>query len=393
MTGNSKSIWAATIALAVALTSEFQAMAALVQFEIESGGSPRLITLESVMKDEVPYVPLQGLVEQAGGSYNLLPTRLRVDLGGSTAWLRTGESRVHAMSIFSLMRPILDNESNALIAVDDVPGFFLKSFRITVRPFGGQSTPVTPSATMTPSEPRVSTPAPADAPAEPAALEQLGAPTSQPGVVTAILIDAGHGGYDAGLQSNDKKTEDEIALGIATRVKKLLESAGAPMAILTRSEDVETRPEQRLRLAEASPGSIFISIHTGSSLSPAAEGVAIFYSTPDAPAGATSSRADARLAAESRRLAESIGPATATSAGAALRGIVQAPLRLLGELQVPAVEIEVGCLTSSADSQRLATDEYLAQLAAGIFNGITVYLAGGTAATSSAAATTTPEAN
>ena len=363
----------------------------LVQFEIPGGTGGRLITLESVLRDQIAYVPLEGLVEQAGGSYNALPTRLRVDLGGSTAWLRGGESRVHALSIFSLTQPITEDESGALIAIADVPDFFLKSFRIALRPVGGRSAAASPPQEATPG---AAAPVPASLPGETPSLEQLGELATRPNAITAIVIDAGHGGYDTGLQSSDKNTEDAIVLAIATRLKALAEAGSGPSPILTRADDAEMTPQQRAQIVKSVPGSIFISIHAGSSLSPAAEGIAVYYSAADAQGSASPgvSRADNLLTADSRRLAESIGAAAAASAGVALRGVVQAPLKLLSEIQVPAIEIEVGCLTSAADAQRLASGDYLAKLAAGIFNGITAYL-GGAAAAPSAAAIGTPEVN
>ncbi len=364
------------IVLGAILGFAHDSTADLVQFEI-AGGAARLITLESVLKDEVAFVPLQGLVEQAGGSYNVLPTRLRVDLGGSTAWLRTGESRVHALSIFSLAQPIAEDESGALIALTDVPDFFLKSFRVTVRPFGGQPAIGAAPPASEPIEAGISTSVTPESSAESAAQQPIGSRVGRPGAVTAVLIDAGHGGYDTGLLSSGKIAENKITLEIAARVKSLLESAGGPAVILTRSEDVEVSPQQRERTAQAAPGAIFVSIHAGSSLSAEAEGIAVYFHAP--PSGAGVSRADAVLAEESRRLAELVAASTAASAAAPLRGIIQAPLQLLSDLQIPAIEVEVGCLTSAADAQRLATDEYLGQISAGIFDGITAYLSGSAA--------------
>jgi len=381
-------------AMVVAIFLAWHASAELIQFEILTGVAPRLLTVESVLVEETAHVPLQLLVEQAGGSYNVLPTRLRVDLGGSTAWLRVGESRVHALSIFSLGRPIAEDASGALIATADIPDFFLKSFRVTVRPYGGQSAaPATPQVTPPPGETSTQITMPTtEAPEAPPALEQLGALPRQPGVVTAVVIDAGHGGYDTGIQATGQRDESTISLAVAQRLKSLLESAKAPGVILTRADATEISQQTRLRIAQSAPGSVFVSIHVGSSPSPTAEGIAIYYSMP-ATVGAPATRADAMLAAESKRLAETIGTATATAAGVPLRGVVQVPLKLLGELQVPAIEIEVGCLSSAADAARLESDEHLARVATGIMNGITAYLSGETPAAVPPAPTSTPEAD
>jgi N-acetylmuramoyl-L-alanine amidase len=373
------------------------ATADLTQFSIEGPSGGRLITLESLVRDGIGYVPLQGLVEQAGGAYNVLPTRLRVDVDSSTAWLRVGESRVHALSIFSLRQPIADDAGAALIALEDVPDFFLKSFRVIVRPVGvAPSTPApAPSRSLNPPNASVAPETPLERSNEPAALEQLGSAGAAPQTITTLVIDAGHGGYDTGVQSPEKLEEAAVVLSVAKQVKTLLEAGGRLSVILTRPDDKELSLAQRAKVVRSEPGSIFISLHLGSSLSPVAEGVAAFYPAPPSGGGAGPGflRTDAHLSAESRRLAECLGAAIAQSAGAPLRGVVEAPLKLLSELQVPSAEIELGCLTSSAEAQRLATDEYLARLATGVFNGLSTYLNGDGPASPPVAASAAPTEN
>jgi N-acetylmuramoyl-L-alanine amidase len=345
-----------------------------VQFSLEGPSGSRTITLESLVQRDIGYVPLQGLVEQAGGAYNVLPTRIRVDVEGSTAWLRIGEARVYALSIFSLSQNIADGGGNALIAIVDVADFFLKSFRVTVRPVSAQPDPPAAAPGTTVETPNATPAPPMEDHEAPGALEPIaGAGVLLPSITT-VIIDAGHGGYDTGFVTQDTLSEANIALDVAKRVKALLEAGKRLTVILTRSDDSEIRLPDRARIVRSQPGSVFISLHLGSSPSPTAEGVAAIYpsSTATSATGATAS--DPRLTAESRRLAESLGAAISESTGTPLRGVVEAPLKLLGELQVPSAEIELGCLTSSADAQRLATKEYLAMLATGVFTGISAYL-------------------
>lgn len=360
------------------------APAQTVQYTLESDGGERLLTLNTTPLDGTPYLPLQALIEQAGGSFNVLPARLRVDLGGSTAWLRIGESRVYALSIFSLRYPVRDEHGVPLIAASDVPDFFLKSFRTTVRTMEAEApapAPVTSNATVSPSAPQPTRVLqPMD---EPEALEQLGELNTTPAAISRIVIDAGHGGYDTGVETGDGLSEEAVTLQVAERLKSLFTTDGRFVAVLTREEDTDLSFAQRAAAAGAAPGTLLVSLHAGSSLSPTAEGVAVFYPTPAnaAVTGTTSVSStllgvDHRLLVEGRKLADALAASITASASVPLRGVMEAPLRMQSDMSVVTAQVELGCLTNPTDAQRLASEGYLAQLASGIFDGITAYVDG-----------------
>lgn len=374
------------------------ASAQTAQYTLTGEGGERLLTLNTTSLDEIPYVPLQALIEQAGGSFNALPARLRVDLGGSTAWLRTGESRVYALSIFSLRHPIRDQHGVPLIAASDVPDFFLKSFRTTVRTVEAE-TPTqittTPDATVSPTAvPPTRVLKPMD---EPDALEQLGELSSTPASISRIVIDPGHGGYDTGVQAGDGLSEESVTLSVAERLKSLLTTDGRFVTVLTREEDADMSFPQRANAAGAVPGTLLISLHAGSSLSPATEGVAVFYPTPATAAatGTTSVTAtllgvDHRLLVEGRKFADALAASLGASAAVPLRGVMEVPLRMQSDMNILTAQIELGCLTNPADAQRLASEGYLARLASGIFDGIVAYVDGEQPASAATPADTPP---
>ena len=78
-----------------------------------------------------------------------------------------------------------------------------------------------------------------------------------------VVIDAGHGGKDAGCVSRDKKTyEKNVALDIATRLNQKISAAYPDVkTIMTRSEDVFVELEQRAVIANKANANLFISIH------------------------------------------------------------------------------------------------------------------------------------
>ena len=78
-----------------------------------------------------------------------------------------------------------------------------------------------------------------------------------------VVIDAGHGGKDAGCVSRDKKTyEKDIALDIATRLNEKISAAYKSVnVIMTRADDNFVELEQRAVIANKANANLFISIH------------------------------------------------------------------------------------------------------------------------------------
>lgn len=79
-----------------------------------------------------------------------------------------------------------------------------------------------------------------------------------------IVVDAGHGGKDAGACENNVKEKD-INLGVALKLQQLIDSKlkGAK-CVLTRNNDTFLSLQERADKANKSGGNIFISIHTNS---------------------------------------------------------------------------------------------------------------------------------
>jgi N-acetylmuramoyl-L-alanine amidase len=89
---------------------------------------------------------------------------------------------------------------------------------------------------------------------------------------------------------------------------------------------------------------------------------------------ATTTTVGGRTSEESRRLARAIGVALADTTGEPLRGVVQAPLRTLGDLNVPGVLVEVGCLSDEASAEALLDPVQQGRIADGIARGISAFL-------------------
>ncbi|HXW84460.1 MAG TPA: N-acetylmuramoyl-L-alanine amidase, partial [Candidatus Binataceae bacterium] len=244
------------------------------------------------------------------------------------------------------------------------------------------------------------------APALPSVANQ--APLAKPGHAL-VMIDPGHGGYDPGTRSADGVAEKDLALQIAMRLQRQLESRGVRTE-LTRSSDVFVQLTERTRLANRASADLFVSIHLNSSPNTATSGIEVYYlnnstdratirlaraENGSAPASyGGSNRADLNYiladlrqqykASESASLARMIDTQTVAALDAdpgartnAL-GAKMGPFWVLVGAQMPAVLVECGFLSNPAEAARLGSARYQELLASGIASAVTQYL--GTAA-------------
>src|ERR1700733_4639028 len=87
-----------------------------------------------------------------------------------------------------------------------------------------------------------------------------------------IIVDAGHGGKDAGASSKREKYEEKaLTLETAFLISNYLEQIGYK-TILTRSHDIYVPLHTRAEIANATDADLFVSIHYNYSSSQEAEG-------------------------------------------------------------------------------------------------------------------------
>lgn len=79
-----------------------------------------------------------------------------------------------------------------------------------------------------------------------------------------VVIDAGHGGKDAGAVDNGVNEKD-INLGVATKLAELLKKNVKDVnVVMTRDKDVFISLQERAQIANKAKGDLFVSIHTNS---------------------------------------------------------------------------------------------------------------------------------
>ncbi len=179
-----------------------------------------------------------------------------------------------------------------------------------------------------------------------------------------VILDAGHGGEDGGAVGKNGLAEKDINLSIALKLKELLREKGVSV-ILTRETDVllydrntdfEGRKkaldlEARRLIGESTPNSVFVSIHMNSFPQESSHGLQVWYS-----GNHTLSMSLAQIIQDNAR--KSLQPDNHRRIKAAGSSIY-----LLEHLTVPAVLVECGFLSNTAEAERLGTEDYQQQLA------------------------------
>lgn len=176
-----------------------------------------------------------------------------------------------------------------------------------------------------------------------------------------IVIDAGHGGKDAGaIALNNKIYEKDINLAIAMELKTLLDQDDIKVYYTrTQNDTVFLRP--RSSLANAVDSDYFISIHCNSNGLSYPNGTEVLYK--EAEVKAVSNKA----------LADLFSVELSKSMPLKKKGIIEKQpedIFIMDQSQVPMILIEVGYLSNANDLNYLTEKVNQKAVAQGIYNGI-----------------------
>lgn len=227
----------------------------------------------------------------------------------------------------------------------------------------------------------------------PRPIDQAAIPLS----IKTIVIDAGHGG-EPGTTAESGVTEKEITLDLALRLRRLLKNAPFKV-LLTRETDRSISLEKRVGFANENRADLFLSIHAnwmephtiraletyyvGPTDDPAAlklvsrENKDSGYSLSDYKQILEKIYVDARRD-ESRALAKSMqaqlfGTLKERNPALENRGIKTAPFVVLIGTQMPAILVEVACLSNEEEADLLTKEDYRENIAMALARGIRSY--------------------
>ena len=217
--------------------------------------------------------------------------------------------------------------------------------------------------------------------------------------VGRIAIDAGHGGHDQGTIGPHGTLEKDLALDIALRVGKLVDSQMGAEVVYTRTDDTFVPLEGRTALANDKKADLFISIHANSSSVPSTAGVETYFlnltQSKDALDVAARENASSQKtifelrdiiqtitaqdkAEESREFASRVQAALFSFSARSLpgskdRGVKKAPFVVLIGANMPSVLAEIGFLSNPREEALLKKADYRQKLAEALFRGISRY--------------------
>lgn len=225
-------------------------------------------------------------------------------------------------------------------------------------------------------------------------------PVSYVREIKAIVVDAGHGGYDPGAIGKTGLREKNINLDIANRLVKILKDEGFKV-IMTRSSDYFVSLERRVEISNNAKAGLFISIHTNANTTRNMNGFEVYHVSTDvsdlkrAKLSADSAVLDldkasyeqltsnlktilwdmiyASSRAESVDLAQSICRAVNNDLSVKVLGVKGAGFQVLKGAHMPAVLIEIGFVSNENEEHKLKSTYYRQQITDAIVQGIKNY--------------------
>ncbi len=208
-----------------------------------------------------------------------------------------------------------------------------------------------------------------------------------------IVIDPGHGGIDPGTHGESGVKEKDLVLAVARALRKSLEATGRYRVQLTRDSDVFIPLRERVNIARAAHGDLFVSLHADSNDHREIRGASVYTLSE-----AASDREAAKLA-EKENMSDAIAgvdlagdnnPVASILIDLAQRGTINRSARfaesLVGTLpsvtavqhssphrsagfavlksrDMPAVLVELGYLTNTQDENEMATEAWREKIA------------------------------
>lgn len=206
-------------------------------------------------------------------------------------------------------------------------------------------------------------------------------PQNAPGQkIRTICLDPGHGGKDPGYMVGSKK-EKTYTLLLAQEVRDLLAKQGIKV-VLTRRRDTFLDLDARAAAANRADADLFVSLHFNAFIQDkSVNGVETYCLTP---AGASSSNAGGAGAGtgaypgnahnrENINLAYQLQRSLVRSASCEDRGVKRARFAVLRDAKMPAVLIETGFMSNTAEGKRIFDAKSRKAFAKAIADGIVAY--------------------
>ena len=200
-----------------------------------------------------------------------------------------------------------------------------------------------------------------------------------------VIIDPGHGGdEDIGCKSQNGMVEKEIVLAVAKKIQTLSKQHQGFIVHLTREQDVNITRTQRVQFTNRKQGQLFLSLHCNASFAENHKGMRLYINNPNgqirSKAGITKVIGQrgiiilnqANYLKQSRNYANILQNELNffTEDQVTLK---EFPIIALSDVYMPAVMLELGYLSNTADATKLSNPAYISELAKTILRSIKLY--------------------
>lgn len=180
-----------------------------------------------------------------------------------------------------------------------------------------------------------------------------------------VVVDAGHGGYDAGCIGQEGTLEKEITLAVAIKLGMLLEKQNVSV-IYTRRDDNVTWPSDnkmdlaaRAKISNDSSADLFISIHLNSFKLESIKGIETYYY---------------KGSVKGKELSELIQSKLVEEAELEDRGIRAEDYSIFRNVRAPTVLVELGYISNRAEEFTLKDPVFQDSFAGAMASAIMSYL-------------------
>jgi N-acetylmuramoyl-L-alanine amidase len=190
-----------------------------------------------------------------------------------------------------------------------------------------------------------------------------------PTTVKTVIIDPGHGGRDKGIAIGPDLWEKDITLVIAQKLSEALRRRLGVRVVLTRTGNDNLSPVERATLANSTRADLLISLHLNNSFSSSTQGFEVY--TLDIASNQDTTHAESplvRAAAldhaqefyldKSERVADYVVTAYNEETKSKEGKKKKAPLLILKGVTMPAIQIEMGYLSSTTNKAKFIQEDF-----------------------------------
>lgn len=171
-----------------------------------------------------------------------------------------------------------------------------------------------------------------------------------------VVIDAGHGGHDAGSPGASKKDEKWYTLSVAKKVFALLQKESDIEPVMMRGDDTYISPADRATKANELNADLFVSIHANSFESPGIRGTETYY-----------------YHQESLPFAEVMHAHMLEATGFPDRNVKKMNYIVIKETKMVSALLEIGYLSNPKEESAMLAEDAQNRVAAAVVKGIKAY--------------------